>query len=269
MLKHFLWIIAVVLVANAGALAVVARNGSGAPDATLQLTERELRLTNLGTDTTGMTLTLEWDRRAVMPWFDRAKLTALGFDCSMPPEAPEAVDHYSGPGILPRSTYVVFEYDPDTVAGNAQAADTGEPKGVQSSMGAQPQEKIVPEYAPRLRPVDVGNDPRVLRSKHTDRHRYLITAGTVRPDLVRASATQPARLQGQVLWIDPIQVYVPQEMQGTIAATVGKDAAPQRVSAFLTRAPRYEVTVEYGSRLLPRVVAVRALSEKPEGPQVR
>ncbi len=235
MLKRFLWIIGVVLVANAGALAIVARNGSGTPDASLQLTERELRVTNMGTDTTGMTLTLRWDRDTVMPWFDRAKLTSLGFDCSTPPDAPEAPEHYSGPWILPRSAYVVFEYDP----------------------GRVPDEPT--EYRSRLRPVDVGNDARALRSRYTDRHRYLITAATVRPNFVRANGNQPARLQGQVLWIDPIQVYVPQEMQQTILAAVAKDANRQSSSAPLTHPARYEVTIEYGARLLPKVVGVRSL----------
>jgi hypothetical protein len=256
MLKRFLWIAGVVLVANAGALAVVARNGSGRPDASLQLTERELRVTNLGTDTTGMTLTLQWDRHAVMPWFDRAKLTSLGFDCSIPPDAREAPDHYSGPWILPRSAYVVFDYDPGSVAVNEQA---GAPQPPQSSMSGRPTEKVLAENAPRLRPVDVGHDARLLRSRYTDRHRYLITAGTVRPTLVRANANQPARLQGQVLWVDPIQVYVPQEMQGTIVAAVGQDVGQLPLPAALRRLPRYEVTVEYGSQLLPRVVGIRSL----------
>lgn len=257
MLKHLLWMIGVVLVANAGALAIVARNGSGAPDATLQLTEREMGVTNLGTDTTGMTLTLRWDRNADMAWFDRAKLMSLGFDCSMPLDAREAPAHYSGPWILPRSAFVVFEYDQNRIAESAPAAGGGEAQTPESSVGGRPLPKLVPEYAPRLRPVDVGNDRRALRSKYADRHRYLITAASLRPHLIRADANQPTRLQGQVLWVDPAQVYVPQQMQQAVAAAVGKDA--QRFPGPLTRAPRYEVTVEYGSRLLPRVLGIKAL----------
>ena len=257
MLKHCLWIAGVVIAANAGALAMAARNGSGAPDATLQLTERELRITDLGTDTTGMTLTLQWDRKTPMPWFDRAKLTSLGFDCSMPPDAPDAPGHYSGPWVLPRSAYVVFEYDPDRAAASEEA---GAPQPPQSSTSGRPVEKMLPEYAPRLRPVDVGNDPRQLRSSHTDRRRYLITAGTVRPTLVRTDANQPARLQGQVLWVDPIQMYVPQEMQGIVVAAVGKDVGQLPLPAPLRRLPRYYVAVEYGTLHLPRVTAIAALS---------
>lgn len=240
MLKHLSWIVGVVLVANAGALAFVALNSGGAPDATLQLTEREMRLSDLGTDTTGMTLTLRWDRNAATPWLDRVKLASLGFDCSVPTEAPRALDHYSTPSSLPRATYVVFSYDTTPALVGRPGTNEG--------------------YPSRLTPVDAGNDPRALRARYADRHRYLITAGTVGAHLIRATPTQPARLQGGVLWIDPIQVYVPQQMQQTIVAAIGKDVKGQSPIAPLMRPPRYEVTVEYGSRWLPRIVGVKALA---------
>ncbi len=259
-MKRFLWIAAIVLIANAGALVIAARN-RGATDASLQLTEREMRVTNMGSDTTGMTLTIEWDRAASMRWFDRAKLTSLGFDCSMPPDAPRAAEHYSGPGVLPRAVYVVFEYDPSRVA---ELRDD-ESETTQSSTGEPVVQKRIPEYVSRLRPVDAGNDPRALRTTYADRLRFLITAGTVRPTLVRASTKGPARLQGQVLWIDPIQVYVPQEMQATIAGATGKNGNRQPRYEPLAHAPRYEVSVEYGSRLLPRIVAARRITPSGSG----
>ncbi len=257
MLKRFLWIAGIVVIANAGAFVIVAGNSRGAADASLQLTEREMRLTNIGTDTTGMTLRLEWDRLASMRWFDRTKLTSLGFDCSMPPDDLKAKEHYGGPAILPRAVYVVFEYDPNRMAGS----DNEMSQPAESSMGDRMVEKRVPEYVSRLRPVDVGNDPRALRAAHPDRHRFLITSGTVRPNLVGANAKGPARVQGQVLWIDPIQVYVPQEIQATVVAAVGEGSSRQDNSEPLAHAPRYEVTVEYGSRWLPRIVAARPLAK--------
>jgi hypothetical protein len=199
MLKFPLWrMIAVVLLANTAALYLVVGN-SGAPDATLQLTERELRVTNLGTDTTGMTLTLQWDRNTVMPWFDRAKLASLGFDCSTSPDAADAPDDYSTPRVLPRSAYVVFDYDPGGIPVSGQA---DAPQPPQSSMGGRAVDKAPAEFAPRLRPIDAGTDPRLLRARYTDRHRYLITAGTVRPTVVRANANRPARVHAiGVQWL--------------------------------------------------------------------
>jgi hypothetical protein len=191
-----------------------------------------------------------------MPWFDRAKLASLGFDCSTSPDAADAPDDYSTPRVLPRSAYVVFDYDPGGIPVSGQA---DAPQPPQSSMGGRAVDKAPAEFAPRLRPIDAGTDPRLLRARYTDRHRYLITAGTVRPTVVRANANRPARVQGQVLWIDPSQVYVPQDMQGTIVAAVGKDVGQLPLPAPLRRLPRYEVTLEYGSRWLPRVVGIKIL----------
>ncbi len=224
MLRRVTSIVAVVLVANAAALALVARNNRGAPDASLVLTERELRVTNRGSDTTGMTLSLQWNRNAVRSWFDTAKLASIGFDCSVPAGAPEAADRYSSPGALPRSAYVVLEYARSDVAAGGTEAPSG------------------------LNPIDVGRDPVSLRAQYPDRHRYLITAGSVRATFTPATASQPAALHGLVLWIEPTDIYVPQAMQQTIvAAMAGK-----------SQSPRYEVTVEYGSAWLPRIVSVRA-----------
>ena len=272
MLKRFLCIIAVVLVANGAALAVVARNARGAPDAVLTLTEREMRVTNLGSDTTGMTLAFEWDRdrsvawvvvadRPVLPWFDRAKLTSIGFDCSMDPNAPGAVEYYSGPGLTPRTTYLVFEYD-------ANAGAQAEPQGARGVEPQQPGSAPAPAgqapedntYAPRLRPVDAGNDPHGLRARYADRHRYLLTAGVVRLRVIRAGGHQPARLEGLILEVLPSQVYVPQALQQTIVRALGERGNRDYPGHLLKQAPRYEVTVEYGRSLLPRVVGARMLA---------
>ena len=227
MLKRLVWIIGIVVVANAAALVVVARNGRGT-DASLQLTERELPLTNLGTDTTGMTLTLLWDRETPTPWFDRAKLESVGFDCSMPPEAPGASEHYSGPWMLPRTAFVAFEYDPASIAADSQQAPPiAEPQPSESTPGGQPGGRKVTEYRSHLRPVDVDNNAQVLRARHPDAHRYLISAGVVRPRLVRAAEGNPARLEGTIIWVDPAQVYVPQEMQAIVIASLGKDSNTQ------------------------------------------
>jgi hypothetical protein len=246
MLKRFLWVIGVVLVANAGAFAVVVRNSNGAPDASVQLTEREMRLSNVDTDSTGMTLSIEWDRDASNNWFDRAKLTSVGFDCSVDPNAPGAADHYSGLAVLPRTTYVVLQYDPDRAAEARPSGDTRVTR--------------VPEYEPRLKPIDVGNDPHALRAKYPGGHRYIVTAGLVRLWFHRESANQPLKLDGRILGMLPGEVYVPQEMQATMLASLGKAGNREGPSVPLMHAPRYQVTVGYGSGLLPRIVEVKALA---------
>jgi hypothetical protein len=255
MLKRLLWVAGVVLVANAGALTVVARNASGAPDAVVTLTEREIRLTSVDRDTTGMTLTMQWNRRVPLQWFDRAKLTSLGFDCSVDPNAPGAQEYYSGPALAPRTAYIVLEYDPSRPMDENPAAETPPPN---QPTAEQPASNKVAEYASRLRAVDAGTDPRALRAKYADAHRYIVTAGVVRPTLDRASAHQPARLRGLILDVLPDQIYVPQELTSKVLAAMGK--AGNGSSAPLKHAPRYQVTVEYGSGLLPRIVEVTTIA---------
>jgi hypothetical protein len=248
MVKRFSWIIGIVLVANAGALALVARNANGVPDAVVTLTEREMRVTNVGTDSTGMTLSLQWNHDAATEWFDRAKLAAIGFDCSIDPEAQGAEDHYYGLAVLPRAVYVVLEYDPGRVPEvRPQPADG---RGV----------KTVPEYDPRLTPIDAGSDPQALRAKYPDRHRHIVTSGVVRALWSRPSPQERPRLRGRVIFVLPGEVYVPQDLQRTVLAALGAGGNRESPGYPLLHAPRYEVTVEYGSGLLPRAVGARALS---------
>jgi len=260
MLKRFLWVIGVVLVANAGAFAVVVRNSNGAPDASVQLTEREMWLSNVDTDSTGMTLSIEWDRDASNDWFDRAKLASIGFDCSVDPNAPGAEVHYSGRALLPRTTYVVLEYDPNRGVdakppGNARAT---EPDLANQASAGQPGRQRVPEYEPRLRPVDVGNDRQALRAKYADRHRYIITSGIVRARLFQAR--KPFKVDGTIVGVLPGELYVPQQLQATMLASLGKIGNRGGPWVPLMHSPRYQVTVEYGSGLLPRIVEVKALA---------
>jgi hypothetical protein len=255
MLKRLLWVAAVVLVANAGALAVVARNARGAPDAVVTLTEREIRLTSADGDTTGMTLSMQWNRRVPLQWFDRAKLTSLGFDCSVDPDGPGARQYY-GLALAPRTAYIVLEYDPGRPADEAPAA--ARPSANQPA-AQQPAANKVAEYESRLRAVDAGHDPRALRARYPDAHRYIVTAGVVRPTLDRESEHQPARLRGLVLDVLPDQIYVPQELQSTLLAAMGKPVNRESPEVALSHAPRYEVRVEYGSRLLPTIVAVKSI----------
>jgi hypothetical protein len=259
MLKRFLWVAAVVLVANAGALAVVARNARGAPDAAVTLTEREIRLTSVEGDTTGMTLIMQWNRRVPLPWFDRAKLTSLGFDCSVDPTGPGAQEYYSGPALAPRTAYIVLEYDPSRLGETEPATET---PPANKATAVEPAGNEVAEYASRLRAVDAGSDPRALRAKYADAHRYIVTAGVVRPTLDRASAYRPVRLRGLILEVLPDQIYVPQELTSKLLAAMGKAGNRESLWVPLRHAPRYEVRVEYGSGLLPRIVDVKAIGSR-------
>jgi hypothetical protein len=105
--------VGVVILANAVALVGVARNRSGEPEAEVLLTERELPFAPWTDETTGVFLRLEWQRslpgsKVETPWLDRAKLESLGFDGSVPPEAPGARERYGRMGphayVVPSTT---------------------------------------------------------------------------------------------------------------------------------------------------------------------
>ena len=258
MLKRTFWIAAIVLVANAGALSVVARNGRGAPDAVVALTERELRPAVFDGDTTGLTLFVQLNRRVSLPWFDRAKLTSLGFDCTVDPNGPAAREYYSGPTLAPRTAYIVLEYDPSR-PGEAGPAPGTPPADSAAAAQAAADATQLAEYASRLRAVDAGTDPKALRARYADGHRYIVTAAVVRPTLDRNAEPGPARLRGLVLDVLPDQIYVPQQLTSKLVAAMGKPDTRDSLGVPLRHAPRYEVRVEYGSGLLPRIVDARAI----------
>ncbi len=242
-MKKRVWVAVIVLVANAFALVIVARNARGAAEAVITMTEREAPVTVASTDNSGMTLWLRWDRETPTDWFDRAKLAALGFDCSVEPNAPDAEKHYSAVAALARQAYIVLEYDPSRLPAPAAPTQTAPQAKAQSL-----------ESRPRLRPIDVGNDASALRARYSDPRRYIVTTGIVRPYWYPEDRFQ---LKGRVVNVLPDQLYVPREMQATIATAVGKN--DQGMYSPLTGPPRYEVTIAYGRSLLPRVVGVKKL----------
>jgi hypothetical protein len=76
--------IAIVLAANVFALIDAAMNRSGAPESEVELTERELILSNASEDNTGLTLRLRWFDAGML---EQSKLAELGFD--MRPNHPD------------------------------------------------------------------------------------------------------------------------------------------------------------------------------------
>ena len=134
---------AVVIAANALALVAVARNRAGEPEAELRLTERELPPAPWTDQSTAVFLRLEWQRslpgsKADWPWFDRAKLEALGFDCRHSIDAKDAREHYAR--MAARPAYVVLEYDGPAYA---RWSEVGQ---------ARPEETVAPSAGPRWWP---------------------------------------------------------------------------------------------------------------------
>jgi hypothetical protein len=276
-LKGLILTVTVVLATNAVLLALVARNRTGEPQATIELTERELRLTPGDTENTGVVLTLAWDspfgfnvpQGSRYPWFDRAKLESFGFDCRLPLTDLAAERHYQTQSMLFRPGFAVLEY-----GGEAwqrvlereieQAERLRQTPGIQRAETPEAlKERTDNAVARRSRlvVVDAGPDASALRRRYPDRTRFLVTQAIVALVYVPRSREpngEGARLTGMVANILPEVVYVPREVHtpGDILST--KPASDEWPRTLLKHDPRYRVTLAYGKRLEPRVVNVQA-----------
>ena len=268
--------IAVVLAANAALLALVARNRAGEPEATIELTERELRLTPGDSDNTGVVLTLVWhsagERSTPLasryPWFDRARLESFGFDCRLPLTDPSAERHYRTQSILNRPGYAVLEYGGKSwqkvLEQEIEQAERLRRPGDQPPEPAEVQKERTENVIARrsnLVVVDAGPDAGALRRRYSDRTRFIVARAMVALVYVPGSREpngEGPRLTGAVVGILPDVIYVPRELRtpGDVLSTKpGPDEWPR---SYLRHDPRYRVTLAYGKRLEPTVVRVQA-----------
>jgi hypothetical protein len=255
MTRKALWLAALVVVAsNAAALGFAWRNRSGEPDATVNLTERELRLVDRGSENTAIALGVTWVDPANAPgaagWLDREGLARLGFDVSLPVSTEQAGHYRSQP---PRAAYVALEVDGD---------------GWRSYLASIPEG---PEREEALRgshlvPVDAGLDRAALRARHPDRRRVLVTRGSI--GLVfRQDAGRPPTLTGRLNVIYPAELSVPGPLRGPLEAL-----APAPRPRFEPRQawrgwplpadPRFSATVTWGRSLEPWLAAVDRMPTK-------
>ncbi len=262
---------------NALVLAGVRYNRSGTPDATVELTERELTLGRIDKENSGMSLYLNWCQydSQELKWFDRDKLASVGFDCSTPVDAADAEMRYGK--ALPRKTFVVLEFE-----GNSwerwQARRRKKLEDMEAKIaGGEVKRKDLVEAkkrfaweflaASRLFPVDAGNDPKRLRAKYPDRRRFIITPARVRlfyQSAVREKGklVQPAGLSGTIEEVLTDTVQVPRDKQDLLRPLELKESYWQPgANAYVTNdkpiPPRFKVVLSYGRRYEPWVVTVR------------
>lgn len=179
-------------------------------------------------------------------WFDRAKLAEIGFDVRVPLTDPAAEIHYRG--VLPRDAFAVLECGGPAWEEWIQHAED-------SARRVSP---TVPVWDPRaqthLLPVDAGRDPGALRRKYPDPARHLIVRAVVRLSYQRTwdpntrQMVSPKFLRGEIQTVLPDEIHVPLPQA---VALPGQPA--DRNTA------RYAVTLRYGARYEPWVVAIRRM----------
>ena len=268
--------LALIALTNAIALGGVAYNRSGEPESVLKLTQRELWQPHgygLDREEGGLQLSVRWrvltadpamafyaDQQGTPEWLDEAKLASLGFDVSQPPAARRASWRYDRQ--LPKEALVVLELDGPArqkalerareraAKEAAKGAETGK-----TGPGTPAQEAAVflknEETAnSRLFAVDAGPDAQALRAKYSDRTRYAIVQGKVRP-YHQSGRGKEARWTGYIEVIENARVNVPLEFRKAV------ESAPRSIpmAGPTDGGPGFEVRVAFGKRFEPWITA--------------
>ena len=230
------------LVSTALLLGLAAREHAGPPEATLVLTERELRLTALGEERAWASLRLDWNReeqwREKAPgWFDAGKLGELGFATRRAPSDVDAASYYAWQP--PRTVWVILEL--------------GEPEpGAKDPAGRS-----------RLHVVDASLDPGELRARHPDRNRSAVVRAVVSAQLRRprepgTKEQGPPFIRGSVDDLLEEEIQLPREKRSLLDRLAAADAA-KNGSPARTGEPRYGAIVRFSARGAPTVESVRSL----------
>lgn len=247
--------LALIALANAAALAGVAWNRRGEPDATVALTERELKIplhvVNEEEDT-GLDLQLEWNARWTASYrapegLPLTTLRELGFRLR------------PGRSEPPRAAWVVLEMDGE--AWRRWVAE--ERRRVEEKRLAEPESDCPPGAdleqmlvsGSRLMVLDAGRDREALRRRHPDRSRHLVVPGSV-----DAREVKPGVFQGVVdLRVDSI--HVPLRLRPVLDKLVTAERLRQETSGSAAPGPpRFRAVVAFGRRGEPWLVSVEPLA---------
>ena len=252
---------AVVLLANAFALAHAARNRSGEPGGGIVMTDRELTCYCSGDDS-GVSLQLRWvdpgtprystavkaeDLEAGI-WLNRAKLVELGFDCGVDPATPQAYSFYSRQGA--RSAFVAFEYNGPAwqrwIERELRIAQAGQAMiaGQKSTVDYQRRQSS------QLAAIDAARDSAVLRSRYPDQSRVLIVPAVIRVALSTSVNPRLAYISGYIQET-PSAIHVPRPFSDGFRAPGQKLFRDEK-----REDPLYRVRLRYGKLLEPWVTAV-------------
>ena len=252
---------AVIVLANAIALGGAALNRSGTPESVLRLTERELRPEGPADDrdNSGLALHVEWRVLvpdspgsyywgSAAPWLDRQKMASLGFDMESRHNGPrEAFANQ-----LSREVFLALEFDGEAAKQAAEqardAAAKERAKGTQAGVTRARDLEEAAATGSRLFAVDAGLDADALRSHYPDRTKYAIVRGRVMPWTDPGGARR-----GAISSLLVEEINVPYEDRPVF------EGAARRFRYGAQRPPnvRYEVTVAFGRRLEPSIVAAK------------
>jgi len=276
---HGLFLLGFVVLAatNIAVLAGVAYNRSGTPEAVITLSERELPLPYyVNEENSGLTLHVEWRvmgaeeddepyRRWGYPaWLTADKLAALGFEIDDDPDADTDGSRTKTP--LPKKVFIVLEKDGPSYREavrraeqslaheedrlRANSADKQLQEAVENAAKRLERERTA---ASRLFAVDAGIDPTRLRERYSDRGRFVIAQGLVKPAYIYSKHRK--RVRGYIQRLSVADIHVPLAHRELLDAVMAKN----RIRESDSEPPRYEIELAYGRRFEPWIVSVKAL----------
>jgi hypothetical protein len=283
--------LALIVLTNAIVLAGVAYNRSGEPDATVQLTERELHWQKqrglTGKEDTGVYLNLKWNMPGYYKyswesrkdtWLNQEKLAALGFDTDFPLDDKMASRYYSHQ--LPRQAHVVLEFDGPAYQdwlreSRARIEEIKQElieekkekkkENIKNNLKRIQQELITQS---RLFAIGAGLDPEILRKQFSDSSKYIITPAVfdISMNYIPRKKEPPKSpkkpyLSGWVRAISIKQIHVTSDYRSFFISDIKthtKTYLP-RDKPLSDLEPRYQVTLNYGKRYEPWIADVKKL----------
>jgi len=262
---------------NAIALFGVVYNRSGAPEATLRLTQRELRTPYRwygGRENSGLALSLVWrvlNERSpeiqiygyvgtggTPAWLDKAKMEALGFDVSAPAAYSDLRRQIRYEKQLSREVLLVLEMDGPAYRRSLELA-TQYLAREEAKRASSPGDKNLDSRVKNVREalereasrnsrlfvVDAGLELSALRAKYPDTSRHAIVHGQVR----LVSFDTPSGGTGYISGLSIESINVPFALRDVFGGAAQVVEVDQR-----NRAP-FEATVAFGKRFEPWITA--------------
>ena len=264
----------VLVATNIAVLAGVAYNRSGMPETLITLSERELPLPYYrNEEDSGLALHMDWRvlgaeeddtpyRSWGYPaWLTADKLAALGFQIDADQVLESDGRRTKAP--LPKEVFIVLENNGpayrEALRRAEQALAQAEDRLSADSTDQQRQETVDNAAkrlereritASRLFAVDAGLDPARLQETYADRARFIIAKGLVKPTYDYGKHRR--RVQGYIQRLCVEDIHVPLEHRKLLDALIAKDRSQREAAA----PPRYDITIAYGRRFEPWIVAV-------------
>jgi len=258
----------IIIVTNVVALAGVAYNRSGEPDAVVELTERELSMPyryGMDDENTGLGLNINCRNCWSPDWLNEEKLIELDFELQPLQEISEWRLDYDK--TLPRKVYLVLEYNGamhQRAVANAEkelaekqvqlATDPNSEEFKDSVEYAENELNNEQHHNSRLFAIDAGLDSTRLRNAYADTSQYILMQALIRPGW-DYNEKEEKEWKGTITELLINTINIPLEHRAVFEPL---EALEPRYDQD-DKSPRYMVRVAFGKRSEPWVIGVEGI----------